>query len=195
MGIPNAGAPATGAPTETGTKPAETTNTTTGTGNGTAPPAATADDGLGEAGKKAIAAEREARRKAEERLKELEPLAEAERKRSEADKSDAQKATEALAVERDARTKAEAALLRHEVAAAKGVPANLAKFLTGVSKEDIEAAADELLKEIGGPATKAEMPGRPTERLVSGKPSSTLDDESPEALIAKARGQSWPPPK
>jgi hypothetical protein len=53
----------------------------------------------------------------------------------------------------------------------------------------MEAAADVLLAEIGtrGPS----VPGRPTERLVSGKPSqSSLDGEDPMTLIRMAREQT-----
>lgn len=124
------------------------------------------------------------------RLKELEPMAQKAKALEEAGKSEQDKLREALEAERGGRTTAETALLRHEVAAAKGVPANLAKFLVGATKAEVETSADELLKEIG--TTKPGMPGRPTERLASGQPSSTLDDESPEALIAKARGQNKP---
>lgn len=142
---------------------------------------------LGAGGKKALEAERRARREAEARLKELEPLAKAAAERAEAEKSELTKANETLAAERDARAKAEAALLRHEVAAAKGVSPNLARLLTGTTKEEIEEAADVLLAEMGGGA-KPTVAGRPTERVASGRPSTSLDDLDPMALIAKARG-------
>ena len=148
----------------------------------------TDDETLGEPGKKALDAERKARRDAENRLKELEPLAEEARKRAEADKTEAQKAAEALGAERDARTKAETSLLRYTVAADKGVPSNLVKFLSGTTKEEVEQSATELLAELG--TTKPSMPGRPTERLTNGKPSNTnkLDSVSPEDLIRMGRG-------
>lgn len=172
---------------------------TTGTPTPTPPadtnaPAATADDTLAEGGKKALEAERRARRDAEDRLKELEPLAEEARKRADADKTEAQKLTESLDTERKARTVAETALLRYQVAADKGVPANLVRFLTGDDKAAVEEAAALLLKEIGaGGEDRPSVPGRPTERMSSGRPSTALDDEDPMALVAKARGQS--PPK
>lgn len=144
------------------------------------------DDQLGTGGKKALDAERKARRDAEAKLKELEPLAKAAQEKAEAEKSELTKATEALTAERDARTKAEVALLRYTVAADKGVPTKLAQFLAGTTKEDIEASADTLLTEIGN-GERPGVPGKPTERLVSGKPSSTLDSDDPMALIRKAR--------
>jgi hypothetical protein len=147
------------------------------------------DEELGERGKKALDRERKARKDLEAKLKELEPLAQAAKEREDADKSELTKATEAFGTERDARVKAEAALLRFTVAADKGVPTKLAQFLGGDSKEEIEASADTLLAEIGN-GDRPQVPGKPTERMVSGKPSSSLDTEDPMALIAKARGQT-----
>src|SRR4051794_25797355 len=76
------------------------------------PADATSGDEMGETGKKALETERKARRDAEARLKELEPLAEEARNKADAEKSELTKTQEALASERDARTKAEAELLR-----------------------------------------------------------------------------------
>lgn len=144
---------------------------------------------LGEGGKRALDAERKARREAEARLKEMEPIAAELAKRQEAEKTESQRNTEALSAERDARTKAETTLLRYQVGAAKGVPSKLVRFLTGDTKEEVEAAADELLAELA--MVKPAMPGRPTERMTNGQPSSSgLDDMDPMALIAKGRGQT-----
>lgn len=154
------------------------------------PPAdAKSDDGnLGESGKKALDEERKARREAEARLKELEPLADEARKKAEGEKSELTKAQEALVTERDARTKAETALLRFEVGADKNVPLKLIRFLHGTTKEEVEASADALLAEVGT-NTKPTLPTRPTERLSSGQPSSSLEEDDPIALIEKARGR------
>jgi ElaB/YqjD/DUF883 family membrane-anchored ribosome-binding protein len=158
-------------------------------------PAAPGDEVLGEGGKKALQSERQARKELEARLKELEPLAEAAKAAEEANKSEVQKATEALVRERDARKLAETALMIQTVGAEKGVPAKLIKFLTGSTKAEVEQAADELLSELGATAdAKPSMPGRPTERLVNGKPSgSKLDSMDPMTLIRMGRGQE--PPK
>jgi hypothetical protein len=171
-------------PTLDGPDGSVATNTT----NNTAAVEPAKDDGeqLGTGGKKALDAERKARRDAEAKLKELEPLAKAAQEKADAEKSELQKVNEALAGERDARTKAEGALLRYTVAADKGVPTKLAQFLSGTTKEEVEASADTLLAELGN-GDRPQIPGKPTERLVSGKPSSTLDNDDPMALIRKAR--------
>jgi hypothetical protein len=164
-------------PADPDNKPAEPAET---------PGATPEQEPLGDGGKKALDSERKARRDAEARLRELEPLAKAAADKAESEKTEVQKATEALAVERDARTKAEAALLRFEVAADKDVPTKLVRFLVGATKEEIEASADALLAELGN-GDRPGVPAKPTERVVSGKPSSTLDSEDPMALIARAR--------
>jgi hypothetical protein len=158
-----------------------------------APQPPTTDDGdaLSEAGRKALDTERKARRDAENRLKELEPLAEEARKRADSEKSELTKVGEALTEERTARQRAERSLMRFEVAADKGVQPRHVRFLHGDTKEEVEASADALLAEIGSGNgdMKPSMPGRPVERMASGKPSTAEEDEDPLALIAKARGQ------
>lgn len=173
---PATDAPATDAPP---TQPEQNTTSPTHT-NG--------DEPLGESGKRALEAERKARRDVEAKLKELEPLVAAHREREEADKSETTKLNEALAGERDARTKAELSLLRYTIAADKGISPKHVKFLTGSTKEEIEQSADELLAEFGTP--KPGMPGRPTDRMVEGRPSkSNLDTDDPVTLIRKGRGE------
>lgn len=66
-----------------------------------------------------------------------------------ADKSETQREREAREAAEKRATEAEAKVLRADVAADKGVPAKLAKFLTGSTKEELEASADELLAELG----------------------------------------------
>lgn len=147
------------------------------------PPPVTDEGDPDRGAKRALDAERKARRDAESRLKEFEAAA---KEKADAEKTEVQKATEALASERDARTKAEATLLRFNVAAEKNVPTKLVRFLVGDSKEEIEASADALLAEL----TNGDRPGvptKPTERIASGQPSSTLESDDPMALIAKAR--------
>lgn len=180
-------APTTDAPTTDAPTPTPPPNLDPST-TPPAPPAKGDDEPLGEPGKKALDAERKARRDAEARLKELEPLAEEARKRAEADKSETTKLNEALNGEREARTAAERDLLRYTVAADKGVPANLVKFLSGTTKEEVEQSATELLTELG--TAKPSMPGRPAERLSDGRPSkSTLERDDPVTLIRKGRGE------
>jgi hypothetical protein len=178
---PTPEAPATGAPIPT------TPPVTTIDHSDVAPD----DEVLGEPGKKALAAERKARRELEAQIKQLQPLAKAAKEREDAEKSELQKLNESLTGERDARTQAELTLIKYQVAADKGVPPKLAKFLTGTNQEEVEQAADDLLAELG-PA-KPSMPGRPTERMVNGKPSgSQLDGTDPMTLIRMGRGQEAP---
>jgi hypothetical protein len=152
------------------------------------PPATDGDEVLGEGGKNALVAERKARKELEARLKELEPLAKAAKEREEAEKTEAQKLNEALAGEREARTTAEAELLRYVIGAEKKVPAELVKFLAGTTKDEVEQSADALLAAVAD--NRPTMPGRPAERMVNGRPStSSLDTLDPAALIALGRDQ------
>lgn len=120
---------------------------------------------LGDAGKKAIAAERDARKAAEKanaeltaRLKEFEDskLSELELAKRTADES----ATEL------ARLRTEN--VRTSVALSKGVPADLVEFLTGDTEEEVAAKADLLLARLG-------TPGIP-------KPDPSQGSKGPQAL-------------
>jgi hypothetical protein len=66
----------------------------------------------------------------------------------EAQKTAEQKAAERLAAAEQRASEMEARALRAEVVAEKAVPANLAKFVTGSTREELEAAADELLAAV-----------------------------------------------
>jgi hypothetical protein len=96
------------------------------------------DDKLGDAGKKALDAEREARKAAE---KELAKYRKAEQDKADADKSEAEKRTAAEA-RADA---AELRALRIEVAHEKGLTPAQAKRLVGANREELEKDADEIL--------------------------------------------------
>jgi len=112
---------------------------------------------LGDGGKRALQAEREARKVAEKanaelaaRLKEFE-----DSKLSELDR--AKKVAEESA--------AELAKLRHEntrskVALDKGIPADLVEFLTGDTEGDIAAKADLLLARLNTPGTPKPDPSQ-----------------------------------
>lgn len=96
---------------------------------------------LGDAGKKALDAERRAKRDAErqlaaanQRLKEIEDQG----------KTELQLATERASKAEQQLAAAQASQLRLEVAAAKGLPANLAGRLQGATREELEADADTL---------------------------------------------------
>lgn len=112
---------------------------------------------LGDAGKKAIQAEREARKVADKRADDL--AAELKTIR------DAQLSDEDRAKQAAADTAAELAELRLDanrktVALDKGVPANLLEFLTGDTKEAMEAQADTLLTVLNAPKTPKADPSQ-----------------------------------
>lgn len=126
------------------------------------PPAAPAPQGtpaseeaLREPGRKALDAEREARATAEKALADLRKEIE------DAQKTAEQKAADDLkAAQSDSATNA-AKALRYEVAADKGLDLKLAARLSGTSREEIEADAEELMKLIPKteqPATTAPAP-------------------------------------
>lgn len=149
---------------------------------------------VGDAGKKALAEERTARRDAEKqrkeleaRLKELEPLAAKAKKLEDASKSEAEKLNEKLTAAEKRAADAEQKALRMEVATAKGLTQAQAKRLVGATKEELEADADELLASFGGTGAgdgdgKGKGKGRtPVERLRPGglpnPPEPTLADQ------------------
>ncbi len=117
------------------------------------PPAGPEPDAepLGDAGKKALAAERDARKAAE---KELAKYRKAEAEKADADKSEAERraAAEQRAVDAELRA------TRVEVAHAKGLTPAQAKRLVGSTKEELEADADEILRDF---PTIPAKPGTP----------------------------------
>lgn len=122
-----------------------------------APVAPAADDApLGENGVKALAAERDARKAAEARIKELEDASKSdEQKRAERfdqlEKSDGEKA--------GAIGSLESKLLRYQVASAKGLDLEAAERLIGSSQEEIEADADKWIAKWGKSNGPAPVPG------------------------------------
>jgi hypothetical protein len=129
-----------------------------------------AKDALGDAGKKALDAERREKRAAEKRASELESrLKEFEDR----DKSDLDKTTERATSAEERASKAEQALARLEVALEKGLTPSQAKRLVGATREELEADADELLADIGDRnAPRAPKPD-PTQGRTAAKPEST----------------------
>jgi len=138
-------------------------------------------DDLGDAGKRALDNERKARAAAEKQAKEFEKrLKEIEDK----DKTEAQKLADAK-TESDKRAEtAEAKALRLEVAFEKGLTPKQAKRLTGSTREELEADADELLEDFKPSDDKDRKPPttRPRERLRGG---GDPDDEPEETDPAK----------
>lgn len=104
------------------------------------------DEPLGDAGKKALEAERRDKRAAERRAAELEArLKEFEDR----DKSEAEKLAERAEAAERSLADLQANALRAEVALDKGLTPSQAKRLIGSTREELEADADELLKDIG----------------------------------------------
>lgn len=67
----------------------------------------------------------------------------------ESKKSEADRAADALKAQTERAETAEAALLRYEVAADKGVPPKAMRLLSGATREEIEASAEDVLELIG----------------------------------------------
>ncbi len=135
--------------------PAEPTEASTEETPKPAPPAATADEQLGDGGQKALKSEREARKKAEDDLKALRQEIEDSKKTAE------QKAADDIAAAKAEAGQSSAKALRYEVAAEKGLDLKLAARLTGSTKEELEADADALMALIPK-AQQAETPAGPT---------------------------------
>jgi hypothetical protein len=105
-------------------------------------------DQLGDAGKKALTAERDLRKAAEKEL--------AKYRKAEADKADADKTETEKRAAADARADAaELRATRLEVAHAKGLTPAQAKRLVGTTREELEADADEVLRDF--PTTPAKQ--------------------------------------
>lgn len=125
------------------------------------PPDGGKTDELGENGKAALEKERAARREAEKRAKANEDAAKRLAEIEEANKTEQQKA-----IDRAEKAEREAAelrqqVLRRDVAAAKGIPAELADRLRGDDREALEADADTLLALVKQPEPKKGAPQPP----------------------------------
>jgi hypothetical protein len=103
---------------------------------------AQSDEGLGDAGKKALQEERRKARAAEKQLSELQKRLQEFEDR---DKTEAQKLAERAAAAEKLAADAQTELMRYRVAADKKLPAELAARLRGSTPEEMAADADELL--------------------------------------------------
>lgn len=140
-------------------------------------------DDLGEGGTKALAAERAARRKAEKDAKDLAARLQAleDKDKSELDKL----RDENTQLKKDV-TEATAQSLRLEVAAEKGVKA---RWLSGSTREELEAAADEYLEDHPPATGGAPVPGKPTADLKGGSdPTEDADVNVREVVDSIPRG-------
>lgn len=131
--------------------------------------------------KKALAVERAERKKAEQALAALQAqIKDLEDK----DKNEVDKLRDEVARLSKERDDASVKALRMEVAAEKGIPKH--KYVTGATREEMEAAADEYLEDHPvAPATEDRQTpgGRPKERLRGGgAPTDEPEETDPRKL-------------
>ena len=112
---------------------------------------------LGDAGKKALAAERDARKAAEKASADLKAKLDQIEK---ANLSELEKAQLAAKEAQDQLAEITRQNLRNSVALAKGVPADLAEFLTGDTEDELNAKADTLLARLNAPTTPLPDPSQ-----------------------------------
>jgi hypothetical protein len=143
------------------------------------PPALPATgDGLGDAGRKALDAERTARKELEKQVKDLQArdpvkaLLEALGQKPEPGQDPSQALTERIAAMEERTAKAELEALRLKVAADKGLSPKQAARLRGATRDELEADADELLADFPGSTS---TPGTPRPDPTQGARGSTND--------------------
>lgn len=112
---------------------------------------------LGDAGKKAIQAEREARKVADKRADDLAAELKAIK---DAQLSDVERAKQSAAESAKELADLRQETARKTVAIEKGLEADLLPFLTGETKEAMEAQADTLLARINAPKTPKADPSQ-----------------------------------
>lgn len=149
--------------------------------------AAKAAEELGDGGKRALDAERKARRTAEKRAQDAEAKV---KEAQDAEKTEVERLQSQTADLTKRAEASEAKATRFEVAAAKGLSLAQARRLVGSTKEELETDADEMRAELG---LKDEKKGekkdekdesvfgdkRPAENLKPG--ASNESDEEPDA--------------
>lgn len=138
-----------------------------------------ADEALGAPGLAALKSEREAKAAAEKRAADAEARI---KEFEDRDKSESEKQSEALAAAKAELAELTIAKTRAEVAAAKGVPAEL---LSGSTQEELEKAADALIKFRGDKGSnRLHIPGE-GKSPTSGKGDGELR-EFTQNLFARA---------
>jgi hypothetical protein len=105
----------------------------------------------------------------------------------EASKSEQQKLMERAEAAEKAAADAQSRLLRAEVAAQKGLTAQMAARLVGSTKEELEADADELLADLAAKFTPKTASPQETGAGVGGNPAAKQD--SPEEVAARLKSQ------
>lgn len=107
-------------------------------------------EGLGDAGKKALQAERARAEQAEKRLRDVEAALQAEQdKHAETIKSLEDRLTEGVALAQQAVAERD----RFQVAYSKNVPADLMEFLKGTTPDELAESADKLMTHVNAPKT------------------------------------------
>jgi hypothetical protein len=142
------------------------------------------DPELGDAGKKALEAERAARRDAD---KQLRAVQEELKKLQDKDKSETDRLRDEVEQLKAQSAEGAAKALRAEVALSKGLSAAHAKRLVGTTREELEADADEILEAFPSPGGGATPPPgkRPVPDLKGGTdPSDTPVETNPAKLAA-----------
>lgn len=141
---------------------------------------------LGDGGKKALEAERRARRQAE---KAANDLAAKVKSYEDAQKSETERLTEQLEQYKATAAKAEAETLRLRVAAESGLPADLHEFLVGSDEDELRAKAQKLMAATAAatapraPApdpTQGAKPGQGTAQLTR----ADLARMTPQEIVA-----------
>lgn len=125
-------------------------------GEGEPTPPAADESALGDPGKKALDAERKARREAEDALKALRQEIE------DKDKTEGEKYADRLAALEAEKADAVAKLLRLEVAAEKGLTPAQAKRLVGTTREELALDADEILEAFPAKAPSVPPSNKPS---------------------------------
>lgn len=108
------------------------------------------------------------------------------------DKTEAERTSEKLTELEKTATTASVDAIRFEIALDKGLTKNQAKRLVGSTREELEADADELVKDLGlDDAGKPDVSRRPKERLRPGAAPDAEPEKSPAELaeaVIKRRG-------
>lgn len=148
---------------------------------------------LGDAGKKALEAERDARKAEARKAKEQQARADALEARlkeiEDKDKSEAERHAAAATAADERATRAESELLRLKIAIDKGLTPTQAKRLVGTTEEELAADADEFLESIGkgtGDPTEPTAIATPPKPKLQGGASS--EDEPNEIDVAAIVG-------
>lgn len=151
-------------------------------------------DGLGDAGKRAIDAERKARKAAEQRAADAEAKVKAA---EDADKTEVERLQGQVADLSKKLDGESARADRFEVAVSKGLSLTQARRLVGATKDELEADADELRADLGldKEPPKDSVKKRPKEDLKSGASNEdddeTVDEDKAKKIAESAMGSGW----